>query len=523
MTQAVSRLSGLSPLSPARKSRRLEKEPPADSVALAESRAEVRAGKRGSRWKKLALGGTLGLTALAGVLGATTGPGQVLVQQILHPQSQAQDLVSQLQGYAGEAATNRVEVIEGLQENIELFDSPQGRQDGLIGISDLERVAADGGASGAARDSAQALLADPVLLDALDVATGTRVDHLISTGDLAQAWRNEQGGDFGSFDQMRSLLEQKQGEQSAFDYFDSLGREDDLITIGDLNRALGRSGTPDPFRDLAQDLLANPNYLNAFDVASSTDSSGILARFHPANSKDGAISAQDLQNIAYAPLPETGRQFTPEDQEALDRILNGEATLDSDLFSSFYQTNRGNCASTAAIKAAMEEFGPHFFESVARQPDGSYAIKMKDGFELSISPSELEAAATATHYSGAHRETKSLATLSYASMAKRAWAMGHEGATTYGEALMSLNNGEITSHVPTYLGLRHFVQFIDVSDVPQQDGAVVYGNGHAYFVDQVNGAPVGDKWGTPTAYQGRVRIDEGELQDGAYVFKPRAT
>lgn len=524
-----SRLSRLTPLTGISRSNAVEPQnTPQDRVALSagpdlasQAPAESRLRHSGSKWKKVALGSALGITAVAGVAGALTGPGQVMIQQILHPQQQAQDLVSQLQGYAGESAVNRQQVIEGLQEHQQILDAPAGgREDGLIGISDLNRVAADSSAPAAARDSAQAVLADPVLLDALDVATGTQVDHLISFGDLNQAWLNEQGGDLGSFSQVRSQLQTPVDGQSAFDYFDSLGRQDELFTLQDLELGLSLSETPPEFKDLAVDLLANPNYLNAFDVASSTDSGGILSRFHSANSRDGAISAEDLQNIAYAPLPESGLQFTPEDRAALERLLRGETTLDSDLFRSFYQTDRGNCASTAVIKAAMHTFGAQVFEQVVIESDGSYSVTMRDGFHLSLSPSEMEAAATGAHYQGDDPATRGLATLAYASMAKRAWAMGHEGAQTYGEALLSLNNGENTNLVPTYLGLRHHLDFISLSEVAQEDSAVVSGSGHAYFVErQEGGGLMGDKWGTATPYAGRVFIDEGARQDQALVIR----
>lgn len=523
-----SRLSHLTPLTGTSQSKAVEPQShtPQDRVTLnsvpgsaPESSAESRPRAKGSAWKKVAFGSALGITALGGLAGALTGPGQVMVQQILHPQQQAQDLVGQLQGYSGESAVDRQQVIEGLKDHQQILDAPAGgRQDGLIGISDLNRVAADASAPAAARDSAQAVLADPVLLDALDVATGTRVDHLISTGDLQQAWLNEQGGDIGSFAQVRSQLQTPVDGQSAFEYFDSLGRQDDLFTVYDLETGLNLSQTPAEFKDLAGNLLANPNYLNAFDVASSTDSGGILARFHSANSRDGAISAEDLQNIAYAPLPESGLQFTPEDRAALDRLLRGETSLDSDLFGSFRQTDRGNCASTAVIKAAMHTFGAEIFDQVVVEADGTYSVTMRDGFQLSLSPSELEAAATATHYQGNDPATRGLATLSYASMAKRAWAMGHEGAQTYGEALLSLNNGENTNLVPTYLGLRHQVDFISLDQVAQKDSAVVFGNGHAYFVERQEQGLMGDKWGTATPYEGRVFINEGPKQDSAFVI-----
>lgn len=492
---------------------------PADSVDIS-SPAETRIKKTSSRFKKALLATTMGVS-VAVSLGATTAPGQALIQQILHPQFQVQSLVSQLHGGAGELATDRLAVIQGLQQNIDLFDSSHGHQDGKIGVSDLLRVAGDQHAPEAARDSAEAVLADPVLMNSLDVASGTKVDYIISAADLNQAWQNEQGGDFGSFASMRSdLLTQHDGE-SAFQYFDDLGGQNDKFNLADLQTAATAQNTPGDFRSLAQDLLANPNYLNAFDVASNNDPTSLFSFANGSNYKDGVVSAADLDQIANAPSPEAGAQFTLEDQAALDRVLSGESKISDDLFRSFSQTDRGNCASTALIKAAMSKFGGQIFQNVEKLPDGSYNVTMKDGFHENISPGELEAAATAQHYAGASHETKGLATLSYASMAKRAWAMHHQGAETYGQALLSLNDGEIAGNVPLYLGLEHHVDYINVDEVGQHDQAVVSGNGHAYFVQKgPDGKLTGDKWGTPTAYEGRVHIDEGAKQDHAYTLTP---
>jgi hypothetical protein len=482
--------------------------------------SEARLKKKSSRFKKALLATTMGVSVAAS-LGAMTSPGQALVQQLLHPQPEAQSLVSQLHGYSGELASDRPAVIQGLQQSINELDSPRGQDDGKIGVSDLERVAADASASSTARDSAQAVLADPVLMNSLDVATGTRVDHIISINDLNQAWQNEQGGDFGSFTSIRGELLTPYDGQNAFQYFDQLGSKNDKFTLDDLQTAVDSQSTPGQFRTVAEELLANPNYANAFDVASNSDPTGAFSFLNSSNHRDGTISADDLDQIAYSPSPEVGAQFSPEDQAALDRVLAGETTLSDDLIQSFRQTDRGNCASTALIKAAMHEFGADIFQNVEKLPDGSYNVTMQDGFHENISRSELEAAATATHYAGGSNETKSFATLSYASMAKRAFAMGHEGAQTYGQALLSLNDGEVAGNVPLYLGLQNHVDYISVEEVGQHDHAVVSGNGHAYFVEkQGDGQLMGDKWGTPTSYQGRVHIDEGARQDHAYILTP---
>ncbi|MFN8609338.1 MAG: hypothetical protein U0931_17500 [Vulcanimicrobiota bacterium] len=522
MMNSVSPLSQASPLArqaPLRPPYTHKPDGPSDSVDIS-APAEARIKKKSSRFKKALLATTMGVSVAAS-LGATTAPGQALIQQILHPQFQVQSLVSQLHGYSGELAGDRPAVIQGLQQNIDLLDSSHGHEDGKIGVSDLLRVAQDQNAPEAARDSAAAVLADPVLMNALDVANGTKVDYIISAGDLNQAWQNEQGGDFGSFAAMRSdLLSQHDGER-AFQYFDQLGGKNDSFNLNDLRSAVDAQSTPGEFRTVAQDLLANPNYLNAFDVANNNDPTSLFSFMNGANYKDGAVSASDLDQIANAPSPEAGAQFTAEDQAALDRVLSGESSISDDLFTSFSQTNRGNCASTALIKAAMHEFGGNVFQSVEKLPDGSYNVTMKDGFHLNVSPGEMEAAATATHYAGDSHETKGLATLSYASMAKRAWAMHHQGAETYGQALLSLNDGEIAGNVPLYLGLEHHVDYINVDEVGQHDHAVVSGNGHAYFVERgQDGKMIGDKWGTPTPYQGRVHIDEGAKQDHAYILTP---
>jgi len=522
MMNSLSPLSQASPLprsTPVRPPYADRPAAPSDRVDIS-APAEARVKKKSSKFKKALLATTMGVSVAAS-LGAMTSPGQAFIQQIMHPQFQVQSLVGQLHGYGGDAATDRAGVIEGMQQNINLFDSPHGQDDGKIGISDLERVAAESDVPEVARDSAQAVLADPVLLNSLDVASGTKVDHIISLNDLDQAWQNEQGGDFGSFSEVRSDLLTSHDGQNAFQYFDQLNSKNDQFSLTDLQTAANSTATPGEFRTLAQDLLANPNYVNAFDVASQSNPTGVFSFLNDSNYRDGTVSADDLDQIANSPSPEVGAQFTPEDQAALDRVLSGESPISDDLFSSFSQTNRGNCASTALIKAALHEFGPNVFQSVEKLPDGSYDVTMKDGFHENISPSELEAAATATHYAGSSHETKGIATLSYASMAKRAWAMGHQGAETYGQALLSLNDGEIAGNVPLYLGLEHHVDYISVDDVGKHDHAVVSGNGHAYFVEkQADGQLIGDKWGEATPYKGGVHIDEGAQQDHAYILTP---
>lgn len=463
-------------------------------------------------WKAVALGALLGASTLAGAL--ATPAGQALVQQVI--QAPAQQRVEQLQGYAGDQGASRQQLVTTIQEHFDSFDAPtRGHQDGLVSYQDLHRVARDEALAEPVRHSAQALLADPILFRSLDVAAedSHRVDGLISQQDLGQAWLYEQGGDFGSFFEVAQQLHQPLGSSTVFDYLAEVGEGEDFFTWNDLQTVLQQPDSPDSVQQAADLLTSNRNYFNALDVAADP---------HPGLSfghrRDDQVSAEDLQEIAYAPLPEEGRQFDAAQEQALGRALQPGFGADLDWVGSFFQTYRGNCASTAMLKIALAEFGPSMFSS-AEWLDGSYHLEMRDGFELSISPGELEAAATAAKFQGSSPEARALATLGYAAMAKRAWAQGHEGAQSYGQALLSLNNGENTHQVPQYLGLSGEVEFIPVDQVPQHPRAVVFGSGHAYYVEQRGQAVVGDRWGQPRPYRGLVHVDEGRAQESAFILK----
>ena len=125
-----------------------------------------------------------------------------------------------------------------------------------------------------------------------------------------------------------------------------------------------------------------------------------------------------------------------------------------------------------------------------------------------MSRAELEAAATGAHFEGNEAGTRAFANLAYAAMAKRAQMLGHEGAQTYAEALRSLANGEQTKEVPRYLGLSDKVKYIDVEQIQDHDGVVAWGNGHAVFVDEKDGAHFTDAWGQARAFDGTNEVNK---------------
>ena len=132
---------------------------------------------------------------------------------------------------------------------------------------------------------------------------------------------------------------------------------------------------------------------------------------------------------------------------------------------------------------------------------------------------ELSLAAAGAHYTTNNPETGAYANLTYAVMAKRAQEMDHEGSRTYGEALVSLANGENPHDTPEFLGLQDKVKSVDINDVKGKNGVVAWGNGHCIYVDTESGKTYGDAWGDQRDYNGTNYT--GEKQDkltDAYIF-----
>jgi len=417
-------------------------------------------------------------------------------------------------GYAGDdnEEMDLQRVAEVMHENLDVLDSAAGgRRDGKFGLEDMQAVAADSNAPEELREACKRALADPTMLNALDVAGGPRVDRVFSDKDLTRVIAEEkQNPDSPSLEWVAEQI----GKKENFKALDSAknGKEDDRISREDLEIvAADESADPD-LRKAAQALLDNDNLFNALDVASR-------------DSRDGKISKDDVDNVNYNPTPEGGAQWTDGDAQALDRALEDGKSFDN-LYGAFNQTDRGNCASTAVIKAAMDRYGSDVFDSVKQLEDGGYEVKLQDGETVRLTREEMEAAATAAHYDGDDPEAKAMATLCYATMAKRAQDMGHEGAETYSEALLSLGNGEVTKNVPEYLGLADKVVKIDVDDIEGRSGVVGHGNGHAVYIDTVedhdtlDDGTYTDAWGDPHEFDGtnETSREENELT-GAYYFE----
>lgn len=136
-------------------------------------------------------------------------------------------------------------------------------------------------------------------------------------------------------------------------------------------------------------------------------------------------------------------------------------SLSSDeIIRGFYQGIAGNCASIAAIKAAIMAFGARpVFSRTGADGDG-YVVVMRDGDdEYSFTADELEMAKRMSRFRGDHAVLLSHAHFMFAAMARRAQLENNDGSSgmSFAEAVDSLNDGEYWKEGLHWLGLERFV------------------------------------------------------------------
>ena len=202
-----------------------------------------------------------------------------------------------------------------------------------------------------------------------------------------------------------------------------------------------------------------------------------------------------------------------------------------DQLKSWRQTNEGNCASVACIKAAVDRFDDKVFKSVNKTEDGKgYDIQMRDGYKLNLSQSELNTATNSSRFrkiSGDNGLTDTqkqsgldFANLAYAAMAKRAANERFKGVRSFKGALNDFENGYYPPSSAKLLGLEDYVQNVNSKDLGNQDSVTAWNGRHAIFVDRdANGKHFEDNWGKPVRYD---RATAGARISGAFTFKPDA-
>ena len=195
----------------------------------------------------------------------------------------------------------------------------------------------------------------------------------------------------------------------------------------------------------------------------------------------------------------------------------------------FHQGDEGNCASVAAIKAAMEAYGAGMFSNVQEDANGNFNVTMRDGFSETVSAGDLAKTIMGDGLSGVGQPAD-FANLAYAAEVERAGLTGYDGVTNFDGALKDLNTGAFPDQVAGLLGLGSQVQKVDPAAAGNLPEAVAWSPGmsvytqmgmvpvsqvvaHAIYVS--NG--VADHYGTPMAYDGT--DTNGQAVASAFTFR----
>ncbi|QXI57988.1 hypothetical protein HU759_023260 [Pseudomonas sp. OE 28.3] len=156
------------------------------------------------------------------------------------------------------------------------------------------------------------------------------------------------------------------------------------------------------------------------------------------------------------------------------------------IWSGFSQGPDGNCVTVSAIKGAMMKFGQKptdVFKDV-KETGGGYYVKMRDGFELTLSKGELRHAAAYAQFKGDNPGMITDANFMYAASAKRAQMEGNgyddnpnAAKQSFAHAMQSLNNGEMGWEALDRLGLKDLYRRSSSSELASGKlGVVDYGH-----------------------------------------------
>jgi len=177
-----------------------------------------------------------------------------------------------------------------------------------------------------------------------------------------------------------------------------------------------------------------------------------------------------------------------EDEAYLEKAIQGAANGNPDngdqveydkIFSQFGQSQEGNCASVAVIKAALDKFKGKIFDEVRKVGPG-YEVGLQNGKSVSIDRRELQMAAREADFKGKPSEAKSMAVLSFAVIAK---CHAEKGKGSFERALKDLNDGFQPREAAELLGLGHRIREVDPSSAGNKDSVVAWNDKHAVYVD----------------------------------------
>lgn len=187
------------------------------------------------------------------------------------------------------------------------------------------------------------------------------------------------------------------------------------------------------------------------------------------------------------------------------------------LFADFAQTDEGNCALVATVKAAMRKFGSRLFPSVKMPGKDRFRVRLRDGAEVTLEREELALTRESSRLKGPDSPTKAFAIFSYAVAAARraqltpavdfkaglveGWLSERE---RFERALQDLRSGHRPHHCATYLGVGHEMRVHELGSDEEllDDSTVVSSRGHAVYVQRVDGEVKADHYGEAVSYDG---------------------
>jgi hypothetical protein len=211
-----------------------------------------------------------------------------------------------------------------------------------------------------------------------------------------------------------------------------------------------------------------------------------------AQGNEGSWSAQDEQMLDKAISGAAGGSGGAPAVAGAGATGGADDAKYDKIFSQFGQSQEGNCASVAVIKAALDKYKGKVFQEVKKSGDG-YDIKMQDGKSVKVAKGDLQKGAKEAKFKGEPSEVKSMAILMFTAMAKRG---AEEGGGSMDAVLKDMNNGFDPKKSAQLLGLGQKIKQVDPNS--SEDGVVAWNDRHAVYQDSGKA----DSYGTAKAANG---------------------
>ena len=183
------------------------------------------------------------------------------------------------------------------------------------------------------------------------------------------------------------------------------------------------------------------------------------------------------------------------------------ATEDGSQIKAWKQSNRGNCASIATIKAAVDCYGkPNVFNQITKNDNGSYDVRLQNGRTVHLTQNEINTVSRNSRFveKGKGADIK-FANFAFSVMAKENMRMS--GFRSLTSSVSDLNDGESPTKCAGYLGIpKKQIESLTNKSKSGKDSIVAWNSAHAVMADKTGSGGRGshsyDSYGTPKTYTG---------------------